>query len=65
MGSWAEEPDFELEGEEKIILNVGSFKTLPELDEDVWTVGGAGKSLRQRYRFQGCDAWSVAIKELC
>ncbi|XP_057416240.1 uncharacterized protein LOC130710872 [Lotus japonicus] len=39
MGSFADEPDFDLQGEENEILTVGGFETLPELDEDVWMVG--------------------------
>ncbi|XP_057453218.1 uncharacterized protein LOC130745090 [Lotus japonicus] len=39
MGSFSDEPDFDLQGEENVILTVGGFETLPELDEDVWMVG--------------------------
>lgn len=39
MAFYGEEPDFDLEGDEAVILQVGSFEKIPEKEDDVWLVG--------------------------
>lgn len=39
MGSYGEEPDIELKGDEAVVLNVGCFERSFELEEDVQMVG--------------------------